>query len=78
MDDPTRERIALFRYGLIAPLLHDQVGRGKYVAEISAKQHEVPYYGVKEYKPKTILEWLLRYRRQGFDGLKPGRRSDRG
>ncbi len=78
MDDPTRERIALFRYGLIAPLLHDQAGRGKYVAEISAKSHDVPYYGIKEYKPKTILEWLLRYRRHGFDALKPSRRSDRG
>ncbi len=78
MDDPTRERIALFRYALIAPLLHDQVERGTYVAEISAKSHDVPYYGIKEYKPKTILAWLLAYRRHGFDALKPSRRSDRG
>lgn len=78
MDDATRERIALFRYALIAPLLHDQVERGPYVAEISAKPHDVPYYGIREFQPKTILEWLLRYRRHGFDALKPARRSDRG
>jgi putative transposase len=77
MDDPTRERIALFRYALIAPLLHDQVERLTYVAQVSAKQHDVPHYGVKVYSPKTILEWLLRYRRHGFDALKPSRRSDR-
>jgi len=77
MDDLTRERIALFRYALIAPLLHDQVERGNYVAQVSAKQHDVPHYGVKVYTPKTILEWLLRYRRHGFDALKPSRRSDR-
>lgn len=77
MDDSTRERIALFRYALIAPLLHDQVERLTYVAQVSAKQHDVPHYGVKLYSPKTILEWLLRYRRHGFDALKPSRRSDR-
>jgi putative transposase len=77
MDDPTRERIALFRYALIAPLLHGQVERAAYVAEISAKQHDVPHYGVKQFQPKTILAWLLHYRRHGFDALKPSRRSDR-
>ncbi|MEB3104114.1 hypothetical protein VF724_21130 [Paenibacillaceae bacterium T2] len=78
MDEATREKIALFRYGLIAPLLHDQVDREAYLAEQSAKKHEVPHYGEKRYAPKTILEWHLLYRRHGFDGLKPGHRSDRG
>lgn len=78
MDETMREKIALFRYGLIAPLLNGQVDRATYVAEVSTKKHEVPYYGEKTYAAKTILEWLLFYRRKGFDGLKPGTRSDRG
>jgi putative transposase len=70
--------IALFRYGLIAPLLNEQVDRAEYLAAVSAKKHDVPCYGEKTYAAKTILEWLLFYRRKGFDGLKPGTRSDRG
>jgi putative transposase len=78
MDEALREKIALFRYGLIAPLLNEQVDRERYLAGQSAKKHDVPHYGEKTYASKTILEWLLLYRRQGFEGLKPGRRSDRG
>jgi putative transposase len=78
MDEQTRERIALFRYGLIVPILNDQTDRKVYLAEVSTQSHNVPHYGDKRFAPKTILEWLLHYRRQGFDGLKPGRRSDRG
>lgn len=78
MDEVLREKIALFRYGLIAPLLNGQVDRVAYLAETSAKLHQVPVYGEKTYAAKTILEWLLFYRRKGFDGLKPGTRSDRG
>jgi putative transposase len=78
MDEGMREKIALFRYGLIAPLLNGQVDRAVYLAGVSAKKHDVPCYGEKTYAAKTILEWLLFYRRKGFDGLKPGTRSDRG
>ena len=78
MDEVLREKIALFRYGLIAPLLNGQVDRIAYLAETSVKRHQVPVYGEKTYAVKTILEWLLFYRRKGFDGLKPGTRSDRG
>lgn len=78
MDETMREKIALFRYGLIVPLLNGQVDRNAYLAEMSAKRHDVPCYGEKTYAAKTILEWLLFYRRKGFDGLKPGTRSDRG
>lgn len=78
MEENMRERIALFRYGLLAPLLNGQVDRNAYLAEICAKKHDVPCYGEKTYAAKTILEWLLFYRRKGFDGLKPGTRSDQG
>ncbi len=79
MDEQDREQVALFRYGLIAPLLHGSVeDRVEYLAEISNKVYQVPYYGPMEYSPKTIRAWLSAYNRDGLDGLKPRRRSDKG
>ncbi|MGI6684100.1 MAG: helix-turn-helix domain-containing protein [Bacillota bacterium] len=79
MTEKDRENIALFRYGIIAPILNGQVNnQTEYLAEVCSQIHQVPYYGPKEFAPKTISCWLLDYRRGGFDGLKPKRRSDRG
>ena len=52
--------------------------RAKYIAEVAARIHNVPYYGPTEYSPKTIASWISRYMREGFEGLKPRRRSDKG
>jgi len=79
MQEKERESIALFRYGLIAPLLNEQVeSKQDYLAEICSRVHQVPYYGPKEYTPKTITEWLRLYKKEGFDVLKPKLRADRG
>ena len=79
MTENDREKIALFRYGLISPILNGQVKNQKeYLQKEAAKIHNVPYYGPKEYVPKTIYFWLREYRRGGFDALKPKRRTDRG
>src|SRR6056297_2857107 len=79
MNDNDREKIALFRFALISPILNGQVQNQKeYLSEITAKTHNVPYYGPKEYVSKTIQCWLRDYRRGGFDALKPKRRSDYG
>lgn len=79
MTDNDREKIALFRFSIISPILNGQVKNQKeYLAEVTAKVHNVPHYGPKEYVPKTIKGWLRDYRRGGFDALKPKKRSDRG
>jgi putative transposase len=78
MDENIRESIALFRYGLIAPLLNGQVDTKQYLSEISKKKHSVPHRGEQEFSSKTIYNWLLAYRHTGFEGLKPKRRRDRG
>ena len=79
MDEHDREEVALFRYGLIAPLLHESVAdRADYLAEVSSRVYQVPYYGSMEYSPKTIRSWLGVYLKHGLDGLKPRRRSDKG
>ena len=78
MNETSREQIALFRYGLIAPLLNGNVDRKNYLTEMSSKQHDIPFSNQKRIAAKTINEWCLTYRRQGFEGLKPKPRSDLG
>jgi transposase InsO family protein len=79
MTDNDREQIALFRFRLISPVLNGQVkNQTEYLAKVAAKKHDVPYYGIREYAPKTLYGWLRKYRREGFDGLKPKKRSDSG
>jgi len=46
MTDNDREKIALFRFALISPILNRQVQNQKEcLSEITAKTHNVPYYG---------------------------------
>jgi putative transposase len=73
-----REQVALFRYGLIAPLLNGQVEPKEYLKGLEGKIHSVPYYGERKIAEKTMKEWLLHYRRDGFEALKPKKRMDRG
>ena len=78
MDESMRHDIALFRYGLIAPLVNGQVEPKTYLKEVSERVHHVPHQGDKRIAAKTILDWCTRYKKGGFDALKPKRRSDRG
>ncbi|MEC1722552.1 helix-turn-helix domain-containing protein [Schinkia azotoformans] len=78
MTEKEREQVALFRYGLIAPLLNGQVDPKEYSLELEDKIHSVPYYGERKVAVKTVKEWLLNYRRNGFEALKPKKRADRG
>ena len=78
MTEKEREQVALFRYGLIAPLVNEQVEVKKYLQEIEAKRHDIPYYGERTIAAKTVQEWLLHYRRHGYEALKPKKRADRG
>ena len=44
---------------------------------MEGKIHSIPYYGERKVAEKTIKEWLLHYRRNGFEALKPKKRADR-
>ncbi len=73
------EKNALFRYGIIAPVLHDSTnGQTRYFKEMAQKVFDVPVLGRKTYSWKTFKSWLRDYRLAGFDGLKPKTRSDKG
>jgi putative transposase len=79
MDKNTKEKIALFRYGIVAPVVNGNVSnKMEYLRQMAAKEHEVPYWGRKWYKVETFRDWVKRYRRDGFDALMPKSREDKG
>jgi len=70
--------VAMFRYGLIAPILQNTVDDpAAYLADISAKTHDVPHYGQRSYSKKTIQRWIVAYKRDNLDALKPRVREDK-
>ena len=71
------EQIALFRYGIIAPVFHQTASsQTQYFKEMAKIVFDVPCYGRKRYRWKTFKHWLRCYRLSGFDGLKPKTRKD--
>ena len=80
MDDKA-EKIALFRYGLIAPLVLETLPRGELTRraqEIAARLYDIPYSTRRQVSVDTLLEWALRYRRNSLAALHPKPRQDRG
>lgn len=81
MDQDLRQKIALFRYSLIAPLVtntYTQDTAKEYLEEITAKTFDAPSGLKKEYAPGTLKSWLWLYKKYGIDGLYPKSRSDKG
>ena len=75
------EKIALFRFALVAPLVIDVLPRGELTRraqEIASRQYDIPASNRRSVSVDTLLEWVLRYRRNGFAGLSPKPRQDRG
>jgi transposase InsO family protein len=75
------EKVALFRYGLIGDLVHLPAGsRGLYgrLREKAELDYAIPGSTRVRVAPETIRDWLKRYRKGGFESLKPKPRSDQG
>lgn len=79
MNSETRERIALIRYKLISPVLAEP-GRvqNDYFRSQATKTHELPHYGARTITVSTLKAWLKAYKENGFEGLKPKIRKDKG
>jgi putative transposase len=73
--------VALFRYGLIADLLHLAPGDRTLHARLrekAAREYEIPGTTRRHVAAETLRDWLYAYRRGGFDALKPQPRRDLG
>ena len=82
MNNEARKEIALFRYGILAPLIS-----GTYDEHLSAKEfflvaakktYTNPRGEDTNISASTLERWYYSYMRNGFDGLIPKRRSDTG
>jgi putative transposase len=80
-DDKTRERVALFRYGLISDLTHRRLGEKglhELLRERAARTYEIPGSRRDHVAAETMRGWLGLYRQGGFEALYPKTRSDQG
>lgn len=81
MNDDMRNKIALFRYGAISVLVGRKPARGERkqtLEKLAEVLWKTPGGAERRFAAATIGAWLDRYRRDGFDGLKPRPRSDLG
>jgi len=79
--DSKSEKIALFRYGLIATLVLEKLPRGELTRralELSRLDYEIPFSRRTTVSVDTLLQWAQRYRIGGFEALAPRPRRDRG
>jgi putative transposase len=80
-DDDHRQAVALFRYGVIADLVHLPPGSAGITERLrtkASKDYVIPGSRRTRVAVETIRDWLKRYRRGGFDALLPKPRADRG
>jgi putative transposase len=78
--DPA-ERIALFRYGLIAEAVNPRLSaaeRGRIVRELARRAHPHPDGTMRAYHRGSIDRWVRAYRANGLAGLRPATRCDAG
>ena len=69
--DPKSEKIALFRYALIAPLVLEVLPHGELTRrarEIAARSYEIPFSHRTQVSVDTLLDWAQRYRLEGVGG----------
>jgi putative transposase len=71
--------IALFRYGLIAQLVHTPPDTGqqeRLLREIASRTYTIPGSTRTRVSITTLRRYLKTYREKGFDALRPGPRTD--
>ena len=81
MDEDLREKIALFRYGVISELVARPLAPGEkeaLLSDIAAKEWAIPGTRRTRIGLTTARDWVSQYQALGFDGLKPCPRSDAG
>lgn len=83
MDEKKREKVALFRYGVISPLIDSHLewgDRESILKEISEKEWDIPFSDKMYLSKTTVINWYKQYRDGGgnIEALYPKKRRDKG
>ena len=83
MDKELSERIALFRFGVISPLVDRHLSRGereRIISQVVAGTWLIPGSQRTSIGRSTLEKWLSRYLQSGanIESLKPQQRNDKG
>ena len=81
LTDKYRTEVALFRYGILAPLISgtwDEGSDHQFFKKAANKTYTLPNGKEKNYTAYTIYRWYLAYSKDGFDALKIKGRTDVG
>ena len=81
MDEDTRRAIALWRIGVLGPLISARLSHGDrsfYFQQTASRMHQRPDGKFVRLSARTIEAWYYSYKRGGFDALLPRGRSDAG
>jgi putative transposase len=81
MDEETRRAIALFRFGVLGPLVSARLEHGdrrEHFEAAAARDYVTPGGRVVRLSARTIESWYYLYRVQGLAGLAPRTRGDSG
>lgn len=80
MDEQTRQQVANFRYGLIAPLVSRKLEAGEQMAlmrDIVSHVYETQAGEEKRISLRTLERYVQAYRIGGWDALRPSPRADK-
>ena len=74
------DKIAIFKYGIIAPVINDSsINQKQYFERAAIREYDFPGKVDRiTFNPRTFKKWLHIFRKEGYEGLKPSRRTDRG
>lgn len=74
------DKIAIFKYGIIAPVINDSsMNQKRYFERAATREYDMPgKIDRQTFNPRTFKKWLHVYRKEGYEGLKPSPRVDRG
>ena len=81
MTDKEQEKIAVFRFGVIAPLVlgnYIEDSQEMFYKNASARITKDADGNSYVVSPSTIERWYLKYKHHGLEGLYPKKRNDRG
>lgn len=79
MIEEHRQKVANFRYGLIAPLVTRQLELGEQaqlLKEIARHYYDIPFSNTKTVSVRTLERYIKAYKEGGWEALKPSPRAD--